>query len=209
MIRFAAAVLAALLAWTAVPAAAHGGLGGGDGFLSGALHPFIAVEHLILLLGLGLLSGRLSMERRGLSFAFLGIGLVGGAVSAQIAHPLPTRTLAVAILGLAFAIGCLVSLASYRRLPRVLIAALASLAGLAVGLDTDLAGTAQEVWSVRLVPMLGLATGVFLIVLDAAALSSIAQRPPFPVVVRVAGSWIAAVGLMLLALLVGPVRAAG
>ena len=45
------------LIWAA-PAQAHGTLAGGGGFYAGAAHPFLAVEHLLLLLAGGMLLGR-------------------------------------------------------------------------------------------------------------------------------------------------------
>ena len=203
MTRLGAAI-AALLATAANPAAAHGGLGGGGGFLSGVFHPFMAIEHLILLLGLGLLSARVPRERRGPSFALLGVGLLLGVA---VAHITPGVAVTVAILGLAVVTGGFVSLAP-QKLSAVLLAGLAGLSGLAVGLDTDTITGWQNGLPALATSTAGLATGVYLIVLDAAALASLAARPPFPIAVRVAGSWIAAIGLMLLALSLAPIRAA-
>ena len=203
MIRLGVAI-AALLATVPKPAAAHAGLGGGGGFLSGVFHPFVAIEHLILLLGLGLLSARVPREQRGPGFTLLGVGLLLGVAVAQMA---PGGAITAAILGLAVVTGGLVSLAPH-RLSAVLLAGLASLIGLAVGLDTDIITGWQHGLAALAVSTAGLATGVYLIVLDAAALASLAARRPFPIAVRVAGSWIAAIGLMLLALSLAPVRAA-
>ena len=203
MIRLGAAIVA-LLATAPNLAAAHAGLGGSGGFLSGVFHPFVAIEHLILLLGLGLLSARVPRERRGPGFAFLGVGLLLGVAVAQIA---PGAAVTAAILGLAVVTGGVVSLAPH-RLSAVLLAGLASLIGLAVGFDTDIITGWQDGLAALAAPTAGLATGVYLIVLDAAALASLATRQPFSITVRVAGSWIAAIGLMLLALSLAPVGAA-
>lgn len=207
--RASAAALAALLASSAGPASAHGGLPGGGGFLSGALHPLVAVPHLVLLLGLGLLSARLPPERRGPAFAALGIGLLAGIALAQGGPRLFANLAPVAILGLAVMAGVLAALAPH-ELPGALVAALALPAGLAVGLDTDFALDPLRVGAALVAPIAGVAVGVYLIVLDAAALASLAlRRPALSIATRVVGSWIAAIGLMLLSLSLAPDGAPG
>jgi len=190
-----AAAAAALLSLAAGPAAAHGGLAGGAGFLSGALHPFVATEHLVLLLGLGLLSGQLPPERRGLGFAAVGLGLLAGLAAGR-ATGLPAGVIAVAILASACLLGGLVALAP-RPLGWAVAPVLAALAGLGVGLDTDLAAPGAPASLGRAA---GVVAGAYLIVLDAAALAAWAARPLFAIGVRVAGSWIAAIAFLLLAL---------
>ena len=61
-------ILAALfLLLLAGPAAAHGTLPGGTGFQAGALHPIVALDHLLALLVTGLAVGRTGVRwwRRG------------------------------------------------------------------------------------------------------------------------------------------------
>ncbi len=54
----------------------------------------------------------------------------------------------------------------------------------------------------------GVLTGEYLIVLDTAALASFAAaRPPLPITVRIVGSWIAAIALMLFAFSLSRVQA--
>lgn len=190
---------AAALLLGAGPASAHGGLSGG-GALSGALHPFAAVEHLVLLLALGLLAGRLPRERRGGTFALLLAGLLAGLAATAIGGVvlLPAGAATAAILALALLAGLLLALDP--DLPKAALPAAALVAGLAVGTDTEVGGASA------LAAAAGVVGGVFLIVLDAAALSAWATRPPLPVARRVAGSWIAAVALMLLALAASSAR---
>lgn len=191
--RRAAPSAAALSVLVAGPAAAHGSLPGGSGFLAGALHPFIAVEHLLLLVSLGLLSGRLPPQRRSSGFASVGLGLLAGLALGE--PGLAGSVAPSAILLLALAGGLLLAFAL--SLPGV-VPVLAALAGLAVGVDTDVAR------AVAPAPAMGVIVGAYLIVLNAAALSALAKGPPSAVAVRVAGSWIAAVALMLLALALSP-----
>lgn len=196
--RRRAAVAAAIAIPAGAPAAAHGVLPGAAGFIPGVLHPLVTVEHLILLLALGLLCGQVPAERRRAAFAALGLALVVGLAAAAWRGAVEPAV-PVAILALACAAGGLVALAR-PGLPAAGIAALAALAGLTVGLDTDVIGAGQAGGQVLLAPGAGVAVGAYLVVLDAAALAAAAARPPFAVAVRVAGSWIAAIGVLLLAL---------
>ncbi|MEO6301505.1 MAG: hypothetical protein ABIV25_05460, partial [Paracoccaceae bacterium] len=103
-----------------------------------------------------------------------------------------------AVLLLAIVLGSVLALAM--RVPVAVLAILALGAGVAVGLDTGMPippnMTAVEVYA----PYVGVVVGVYLIVLNAMALSSVATRPPFTIAVRMAGSWIIAIALMVLAL---------
>jgi urease accessory protein len=165
--------------------------------LAGALHPFAAVEHLILLLGLGLLAGRLPREGRGRAVALLLAGLLAGLAATVTGRAglLPTGTAAAAVLGLALLAGLLLALGPV--LPTAVASGMALAAGLAVGADTEVGGAAALA---VLAAAAGVVGGAALIVLGAAALSARATRPPLPVARRVAGSWIAAIALLLLAL---------
>jgi urease accessory protein len=194
------ALAAAPLSLSAGPAAAHGGLPGGGGFLSGALHPFAAVEHLVLLLALGLLAGLLPRERRPRALALLLAGLLAGLAATVTGRAglLPAGTVAAAILALALIGGLLLALDP--ALPAAAVPGVALAAGLAVGADTEVGGASA------LAAAAGVVVGAFLIVLDAAALSAWATRPPLPIARRVAGSWIAAIAIMLLALAISSAR---
>lgn len=202
----AAGALAVAAGLAAGPAAAHGGLPGGEGFLPGLLHPFVAIEHLLLLLALGLLAGQGPPARRGAGFAAVGLGLLAGLAGTRGGLSEPS-VVAPTILGLGCVAGCLLALAPGRP-PRLLLPLLAAAAGLAVGLDTD-AAPAGVPWAVVAGAVAGVLVGAYLIVLDAAALAVAAARPPFAIAVRVAGSWIAAIALMLLALSVSSTGRAG
>lgn len=162
------AVGAALLAVAGGPAAAHGGLPGGEGFLSGVVHPLVAIEHLILLLSIGLLAGQRPPAQRSASFAAVGLGLLGGLAATRGGQGV-TPFAAPAILALGCLTGGLLAL-SPTRFPRALLPVLAILAGLAVGLDTDVIGATGAARAVVTASVAGVLTGVYLIVLDAAAL---------------------------------------
>jgi urease accessory protein len=185
-------VLAAILA--AGPAAAHGTLPGGGGFYAGALHPFLAWEHLFLLIALGLLMGRPPQRAGRAPLAWLALGLAAGlalGAAGLVWSAAPLVVLAEALLvGLALALAL--------PLPAAVLAVAAAAAGLAVGLDTGVPSGNGA--ATLLLPRTGVVVGVFLIALNAMALAALARRPPFPVALRVAGSWIVAVAAMVLAL---------
>ena len=176
-------------------ALAHGTLAGGGGFYAGLAHPFLAWEHTILLVGLGLSLGALGRlwARSPLWGLLIGLGM-GLALGPFLGF----AGSGTAVLLLAIVIGAALALAL--RLPVAVLTVLAVGTGAAVGLDTGMPippnMTAVEVYA----PYFGVVVGAYLIVLNAMALSSVATRPPFTIAVRMAGSWIIAIALMVLAL---------
>ncbi len=183
----------ALLA-PAGPAAAHGTLEGVGAFYAGLLHPLLVPAHLLLLLGLGL---RVAQRGRAAAPAALagwlfGLGLGLGIVLAGAGPseaPLPA-------LALAAALGLL--LAAAAPLPVAAGAALAALAGLALGLDSDPGAAADP--GGRPLQLAGTAVGASTLVLLVGG-ALVERRPAWLALgLRVAGSWIAAAALMVLAL---------
>ena len=176
-------------------ASAHGSLAGGGGFYAGLEHPFLAWEHTILLIGLGLVLGGVGRFAARLPLWSLLVGLGLGLAFA----PLPGLAGAGPAV-LLLAVGTGAALVLGLRLPVAVLAVLALCCGAAVGLDTGVPPppnmTAVEVYA----PYLGVVVGVCLIVLNAMAVASVAVRPPFTIAVRMAGSWIIAIALMVLAL---------
>jgi urease accessory protein len=184
----------ALAALAAAPASAHGTVTGG-GFYAAALHPVVAWEHFLLLLGTGLLLGRSQVSAR-LPLICLAAGLAAGLALAAARPPGPATPLLVpggaAIVGAA--------LAAAMPVPARVIAILAAVCGFVVGLDTDVPFPTEGAGLAACYPYAGVLVGVSLIALDAAALASVARRPPYTIAVRVGGSWIAATAVMVLAL---------
>lgn len=173
------------------PALAHGTLAGGGGFYAGALHPFLAWEHTLALVTLGLVLGAPRPGRAALIGLALGLG-AGLSFGALAVPAAPGLLAAAAVLAGALAAGL--------ALPLSMLALGAAGVGAAVGIDTAVPVAASADPVEIAAPFAGLACGVFVIVLDAMALASLALRPPFAVALRVAGSWIAAVAIMALAL---------
>jgi urease accessory protein len=174
--------LAVLALLSATPAAAHGTLPGGDGFYSGAAHPFLAADHLLLLAGLGALLGRTG-QRRPLIALLIAL-ITGYALTSPV-------SLQPAILILALVIGGLLAAAS--PISPAFSIGIAAATGLMVGADTD--------GSTGLVAFAGATIAVFLIVLNAMALAHVAAPRLNGVPLRVAGSWIAAAAILVLAFL--------
>lgn len=179
------------------PALAHGGLPGGGGFYSGAAHPFLAVEQFVALAALGLLIGAHPGPGSRAPLAVLALGLALGlafGLGPAIARP--------ALLALTLLTGIL--LATALPVPLAARAALAGAIGWVVGADTDVPRPEVLDLFAAGAPYAGVFVGVFLICLNAVALASIARSPVPRIAVRVAGSWAAAIALMVLALQLRP-----
>lgn len=177
------------LAWIFVslgifPAAAHNALGDSGPFVSGLLHPLIVPAHILILIAFALWLGRQAgdaIRRAVISFA---VALIAGLIAGTLRSLPPAIPLAAALLcGTLAAWGPQLS-ARVAAMIAVTVAAL-------IGFDTaeDDVAAASGVW-----------TGAHLIVLNVVALSMRAQAPWMMIATRVAGAWIAAIALMLLAL---------
>jgi urease accessory protein len=187
-----AALLTLALILAAEPALAHPPPLGVRGFWGGVLHPVFVTDHVVGILGLGLLIG--GQEKWGwISFAAYMAALVAGL--AAMTTGIVPRFTGEAVLGTAVVAGLLVALA--RPLPQALGAMLAIVLGLAVALDSP-----PEVLSVSEANLMLIGTGIgaaaFLIVVALA--SRQAQARWARIGVRILGSWIAAAAILALAL---------
>ena len=176
--------LVSLLILIASAAEAHGTLPGGGGFYSGALHPFVALEHLLALLTGGLILGRDGLRR---PLWALGLGLAAGLWFGVALTGLMTALLAITLV-----FGALLALD--RKLPEWVYGVGLLSVGLAVGLETDLPQPNPRMAA------FGVSAAVFLITLNAFALGGFLSRSRAAVALRVAGAWMVAVALMVLAL---------
>lgn len=170
-------------------ALAHGTLPGTGGFAAGLAHPFLATEHLMVLVALGLLLGPGGRLPIGLLVAGLAAGL--GAVAPGWTPG--AETLRWLTLALALAVGLAVALAE--KVPPAVSAPVALLVGAVAGAGTDLplAGPLAA----ALPAVAGVVAGVLLLTLNAMAFARcrIGRGPGR----RIGGSWIAAAAVMLLA----------
>jgi urease accessory protein len=190
-----------ILLCVAAPAAAHTITPGTTGFTDGLQHPFGLPAHLMAILGFGLLLGAQDVAAWRLpTYAFLAgltAGLAGGPL--VMTATLDAR-LAVALLALAVLLGGTIALA--RPLPSLLLLALGALTGFGLGLDSaPEGGTLQQTVGA----LAGSGFAITFALLNAAMLAQYAHSQVGPqawqkIGVRIVGSWIAAAGIMVLAL---------
>ena len=173
---------------------AHAAIKGMGEFVSGFLHPLLTPLHLLVLLSLGLLMGQrrpLDLERPMAGFAgFAAVGLLTTAVGIN-AGASPAILIVIGLCA-----GSLVALAM--PLPTWARVLACAAAGLALGLDSGMdpgatgAATAKTLCATWI--------SLSLCVADVAFYSS--RLPKYQWVqtgIRVAGSWIVAIGMLMLA----------
>lgn len=187
------------LALSANAAHAHVASAQAGAFYGGLLHPLTAPEHVLPMLALGLLAGQHGLNKgQGVLLAFP-LALALGAISAWLYQALEWMPLLnLANLASAVLFGGLVAAA--QRLPIALLYALAALFGMTHGYVNGAAITPN------------LAPAVFILGLMTAALLALGYslggtayllrlKPAWiPIAVRVAGSWITAIGVLALSM---------
>jgi urease accessory protein len=187
-----AALLAFALILAAEPALAHPPPLGVRGFWGGVLHPVFVTDHVVGILGLGLLIG--GQERWGFLPLTAYVVALAAGLMAMTTGMVP-RFANEAVLGTAVVGGLLVAMA--RPLPQALGAVLAIVLGLAIALDSP-----PEVLSVSEANLMLIGTGIgaagFLIAVALATRQ--AQARWAKIGLRILGSWIAAAAILALAL---------
>ena len=162
-------------------------------FSGGLIHPLLTPSHLLILLALGLWLGQQQPLRLRVPMAvfvlFSGAGLL---LTPWIPLPVAAQPW---LAGMALAVALLVVAAA--RLPRSVLLPLFALGALAIGLDSTVEGAAPAKAAMTL---LGTWLSVNLCILNFAYYVSLCpQRKWVQTGIRVAGSWIAAVCLLVLA----------
>jgi hydrogenase/urease accessory protein HupE len=188
-----AAIGGNLLALLLLPLPAHAHLvtTGLGPLYDGISHLFLSPDDLVPVLAMALLAG-LNGPRTGrwtlfvLPAAWLVGGLVGYRMAGEAAATIATALSFLVLGGL---------VAADLRLPLGIVGALAAALGLLHGWRNGAAlGQAQREW----LGLVGIATAIFTLVALVSAFV-VRLRPPWTrIAVRVAGSWIAAIGLLLL-----------
>lgn len=187
-----ARLLALALGLTASEAYAHGAVKGLGNFGGGFVHPLIEPAHLVALIALALLIGQRGvMAAKGSLIGLAGASAIG-LLCACFDWPSDTDNL---LLGAAVASGLAVMVA--RPLPAVVGGLLGAWIGFGIGVGTVPEGLSG---SVRFMSLLGTWLGVNFCTLCAATFIQEAKRPWMLVLVRVAGSWMTACALLVLAL---------
>jgi urease accessory protein len=160
-------------------------------FLAGLLHPLLAPAHALALIGLAALAG--SAKQRSGSVAVFALGLVGGLVAvASGVGETPANDLLLAAAAL-----CGLATAALPRVPAWIPVLSAPVVGAAIGLDSP-----PEVISLRDAALMlaGVGCGGTVAFTFLAAIAAAAARLWQGVPLRVAGSWIAAIAVLVLAL---------
>ena len=189
------AVVAAL--WPAV-AEAHSPIKGLGTFYNYMLHPLLVPAHALLLVAVALMLGQQGRDRAGTGIILFALSLVAGlaisgaGMDANLGEPL--------LLSGSLIVGGTVSLG--RRLPRIAVFAAAAIAGLVIGFDSapETSGTRDTVLAYA-----GLTTGILYLATVVCGLTVGLLEHWQRIAVRIAGSWIVAASVMVLALLLaGP-----
>lgn len=188
---FCAALFACFFASTA-PALAHAPIMGIGGVFGGVIHAVLVPEHGLTLLALGLVLGRQKQHARRSGMlifaAMLACGLVAAALIGEEALAADFLLLAACMLGLLIAAAWM---------PPSLALCLAAIAGLTFALDSRPDGTSSAE-SARMLIGSGLGAAIALAI--AGEGSVYLRGPGLLIAARVAGSWIAAIGIMVLSL---------
>jgi urease accessory protein len=188
-----AGVLAA--AWLlSADAHAHSAAKGIGDFYAGALHPLTSLEHLLAFLAFGILAGQQGQRAEPVLGAFCLSLLVGGALSVWLPDA-PWLSLPNVASSIVF--GGLVALS--RPLPQPLFHAAAVLFGLSHGF-TNGEGMADGGKPYLFIPGVALA-GLVVTAYGLITTDWLLRRRAgwIRIAVRVAGSWIAAIGILVLA----------
>ena len=184
--------VAVLLALPA-SASAHTVVSGVGDYFSGVLHPLTTPAHVLLLLGLGLYLGQQSpLNLKTPLQVFIPVSALAlGLTTTGLVKTVPPPV----IISLALLAGLLVALATP---PAAWVSrSLFALAALALGLDS---GVETGTGWVIVKTLLGTWTGLIIVVADVAYYSSKFTKWQWQRVgLRVAGSWITAASLMILA----------
>jgi hypothetical protein len=187
---FRATLLAGLT--LATPAFAHAPIMGIGGVAGGVLHAVLIPEHGLSLLALGLVLGRQQQATRRLGLlvfmAALICGLVAAALTGEETFAGDALVMAAGLLGL---------LVAAAWMPPFLGLPLAAIAGLTIALDSRPDGTTTAE-AIRMLIGSGIgATAALVLVAEGSVL--LRGHTQF-IVARVAGSWIAAISILVLSL---------
>nr|WP_315187307.1 HupE/UreJ family protein [uncultured Albidiferax sp.] len=173
---------------------AHSAVAGMNSFYAGLLHPLLTLPHMLVLLGLGLWLGQHPPLRLKAPMLAYATGCAAALLlTTRIAMPPSSQTAVVAV-----ALGCGLLVAVSARLHIGLRATVAAVAAIAVALDSGVDG-ASTVLATALT-LLGTWISTTVLVANIAYYTALCpQRPWVHIALRIAGSWVAAVSLLVLA----------
>jgi urease accessory protein len=187
-----AACAAAILVWSGA-AQAHVVIPGVGGFAGGALHPVLVLSHALALIALGLLAGVQPFRARIMLIAVLPAAMLVGFGLVSLAYA--TDRAELAVLALTAVTGLV--LTARPKAPFAVAASLVALTGLAILFDSVPAVPSVQETVLALAGTALAATSM----LALAAFAGAALPEFWPRIgVRIAGSWIAASAILVLAL---------
>lgn len=203
-LRQPASLSTALLGMAACPsrAIAHSPVDGLGTFYSHLLHPVTELSHVLLLTAVSLMLGQQGRNTARAAIGTLGVTFVAGLAIATVGglNVVRDQVLIVAAL-IAGGIVCL-----DRPLPIAFPVSVAAGTGLVIGLDSAAGATGFRDTALAVV---GVATGVLYFTVVLAGSIVAAKRHWQRVAIRIGGSWILAVSVMVFALsLTGPTKRA-
>ncbi|KAA3629126.1 MAG: hypothetical protein DWQ08_06790 [Proteobacteria bacterium] len=181
--------VACVLAVAAAPAFAHATVEGIGNFYNGLLHPFVVLPHALALIALGLLLGQQGVGHARRALPAFGLA---AAVSLLVSAWVSGLPLGVAILSAGTVAGLLVAAAT--PLPRFLTLGLATATAIFIGLDSNPDGLGGVA---RLTLLSGVWLGTGFAVLGCFGIAETLRRGWQRIGIRIAGSWIAAVSIMV------------
>lgn len=176
---------------------AHSPVEGVSGFYGGLLHPLLVPAQLLLLVAWGLFWVQNRAENDRLAFFSYLVATAAGLIFAWFSS---AREMQVFLLGAAVVIGLLV--AANRTVGSVLCVSISAFVGVAVGMDS---GQDELFGTEKLLSFLGCAIGLLFLPGAVFALSDHLTKSEWRRIgVRVLGSWLAAISLLVLALALSP-----
>ncbi|APW39814.1 hypothetical protein RD110_23590 [Rhodoferax koreense] len=188
------AIAAAVLALRPGRADAHGAVEGMNSFYAGLFHPFINLPQLLVLLGLGIWLGQTPPLR--LKAPLLAFSLCSAAALFATTRLPAFMTPPAMLVALSLAFGLLIATAA--RPHRWLSTLMATAAALAVGLDSGVDG--QPAPGALTLILLGTWIGTTVAVANLAYYTAICpERRWVQIGIRIAGSWLTAASVLVLA----------
>jgi hydrogenase/urease accessory protein HupE len=193
--RYTPGLALALVLLSATRAEAHTMVSTAGPFYAGMKHFFFSLDDVLAALAVGLMAG-LRKDTPGsgraalmLPAAWFGLGVVALLLSIALITGEVASAVSLMVLGILVAMD--------RKLP---VGVLGSLAGVAGGLHGFLNGLAMREVGTKagFWQLVGVAVPAVFFVVYPTALLDLVKRPWVRIVVRVLGSWIAAIGLLLL-----------
>jgi hydrogenase/urease accessory protein HupE len=189
----APALLVSLACLWPAPAHAHTSIQGMGEFISGLAHPVTTPAHILILIGMGLFAGQNWMKNFKIPLVTF-VAVAAFALAMTLAGPPKFVTLPV-LITIALGVGALVALD--KPIPIAASTGLFAIAALAIGLDSGVeTGGSAVVFKTLAGTWIAM---VVLVINTGFYLSLGLQKKWLKIGVRIIGSWLVAISLMVLA----------